>query len=191
MASIGLHSSTESEVAEAASTRMALATAELQPLPPNLPPPSYYVTITSSLRSKVRALRHSAAWPFRRIANEVGIAVSTVYSICKAPTTPWKVKPGCPRLLNTPIRKQLITLATANQINRRLPLTEIANLAGIQASPTILRKAFAQEGYHRRVAQARPYLSAASKESRLDWAYHYADWTRTDWAKVIYCDKLY
>jgi len=166
-------------------------TAELRPLPPNLPLPSYYVTITSSLRSKVRALRHSAPWPFRCIANEVDIAVSTVYSICKAPTTPRKVKPGCPRLLNTPIRKQLITLATANQINRRLPLTEIANLAGIQASPTILHKAFAQEGYHRRVAHARPYLSAASKESWLDWAYHYPDWTRTDWVKVIYCHKLY
>ena len=165
---------------------MALATATLPlPLPSNSASASCYVTITSSLHSKIRALRQSAAWSFRCIANEFGIAVSTVYSICKAPTTPRKVKLGRPKLLNTPMRKQLITLATANQTNRRLPLTEIANLAGIKASPTLLRQAFAQEGYHRRVARVRPYLSAEAKEKRVDWAHHYADWTRTDWAKVI------
>lgn len=118
----------------------------------NLPKTPYYVTITSSLRSKVRALRQNAAWSFRRIANKFGIAVSTAYSICKAPSTPRKMKSGRPKQLNTPIRKQLITLATVSQTNRRLPLTEVANLAGIQASPTLLRKAFAQEGYHRCVA---------------------------------------
>ena len=144
-----------------------------------------YVRITSSLRSKVRALRQHAAWSFRRIAGEVGIAVSTVFSICKAPSTPKKMKPGPLKLLNSPIRKQLVALATSSQQNRRLPLAEVAKLAEIQASPTLLREAFAQEGYHRRVAQARPYLSASTKEARLDWAYHYADWTRADWNKVI------
>lgn len=74
------------------------------------------------------------------------------------------MKLGRLKLLNIPIRKQLITLATANQTNHRLPLTEIANLAGIQASPALLRQAFAQEGYHRRVAQVRPYFSAEAKE---------------------------
>lgn len=163
---------------------MGIVGAESPPPPPNLSKTPYYVMITSSLRSKVRALRQNAAWSFRRIANELGIAVSTAYSICKAPSTPRKMKSGRPKQLTTPIRKQLIAIATTSQTNRRLPLTDVANLAGIQASPTLLRKAFAQEGYHRRVAQVRPYLSAEIKEKRLDWAYHYADWTRTDWAKV-------
>ena len=85
------------------------------------------------------------------------------------------MKLGRPKLLNTPIQKQLITLATTNQINRCLPLTEIAYLAGIQASPTILRREFPQEGYHRRVARVRPYLWAEAKEKRVHWAYHYVD----------------
>jgi len=116
----------------------------------------------------------------------VGIAVSTVYNICKAPSTPRKVtKPALPKLLNSPIRKQLIALATSSQQNRHLQLTQVAKLAGIQASPTLLSKAFAQEGYHRSIAQARPYVSASTTEAQLDLAYCYADSTRTDWHKVI------
>lgn len=52
------------------------------------------------------------------------------------------------------------------------------------ASVDVLRTAFATEGYHRRVARARPFLSIKAKEKRLDWAQHYADWTRADWHKV-------
>ena len=154
MVSIELYTSIEPEVVEAVPEGMALATTNLPlPLTSNSAPASHYVTISSSLRSKVQALRQSAAQPFRGIANEFGIAVSTVYGICKAPAaTPQRVKLGCLKLLNTPIRKQLITLATANQTNGCLPLTEIANLAGIQASPALLRQSFTQEGYHRRVA---------------------------------------
>ena len=50
------------------------------------------------------------------------------------------MKLGRPKVLNPPIRKQLITLATANQTNCRLQLTEIANLSGIQASPALYAK---------------------------------------------------
>ena len=122
----------------------ALATANLPLRLPSSPASAtYYVTITSSLCCKVRPPRHSAAWPFQHISNEFGIAVSTVYSICQASTTPQKVKLGLPKLLNAPIRKQLITLGTANQINHRLPHMEIASLAGIQASSTIPRLVFA------------------------------------------------
>ena len=140
--------------------------------------------ISSSLHSKVRGLRNHAAWTFRRIAEEIGIAVSTVFTICQAPATPHKVKPGRPRILTSPIRKRLINFATASQKNRRLPLREVAELAGVKASSNVLRTAFATEGYHRRVAQTRPFLSIKAKEKRLDWAEHYANWTRADWNKV-------
>ena len=64
-------------------------------------------------------------------------------------------------------------------------LTEIANLAGIQASPARLCQPFAQEGYCRRVAQVRPYPSAEAKKKLVHWAHHYADWACTDWANLI------
>ena len=106
MASIGCYTSVEPEGVEAIPEGMALATPTLPlPLPSNSASVSCYVTITSSLRSKIQALRQSAAWSFRHIANEFSIAVSNVYSICKAPTTPRKVKLGRPKLLNTPMQK--------------------------------------------------------------------------------------
>ena len=146
--------------------------------------PPFPTVITASLRSKIRGLRDHAEWTFRHIAQEVGVALSTVYSICKAPATPRKVKPGRPKILTAPIRKRLVDFATASQRNRRLPFTEVAELAGITADMRTLRIAFATEGYHRRIARSRPFLSLKSKEKRLDWAQHYADWTRADWNKV-------
>ena len=43
-------------------------------------------------------------------------------------------------------------------------LTEIANLAGIQASAARLCQPFAQEGYCKCVAQVRPYPSTEAKK---------------------------
>ena len=79
-----------------------------------------------------------------------------------------------------------MTTTTASQQNRRLPLAQVAEIADIASSAETLRDAFATEGYHRRVARVRPFLSPAAKTARLDWAYHYADWTQADWAKVIW-----
>ena len=121
MASIERYTFIEPELVEAVPEAMALATANMpQPLSSNSALASCYVTITSSLGSKVRAFRQSAALPFRHIANQFGIAISTVYGICTAPATPQKVQLEHLKLLNLPIRKQLITLATANQTNRHL-----------------------------------------------------------------------
>jgi len=117
------------------------------------------------------------------------VATSTVFSICRSPTTPKKQKPGRPKLLTTPIRKRLIDFATSSQANRRLPFTEVAEQAGVIASVETLRNAFSIEGYHHRIARARPFLSTKAKETRLDWSYHYADSTPADWNKVIWSDE--
>ena len=125
MASIERYTFIEPELVEAVPEAMALATANMpQPLSSNSALASCDVTITSALGSKVRAFRQSAAWPFRHIANQFGIAISTVYSIFTASATSQEVKLGHLKLLNLPIRKQLITLATANQTNSHLPHQE-------------------------------------------------------------------
>jgi len=176
--------------ANSSSSISPLSSRTLSPAPiPGPQPASTGVTsqrtlISSSLRSKVRGLRNHAAWTFRHIAEEIGIAVSTIFTICQAPATSHKVKPGRPRILTSPIHKRLIDFATASQKNRRLPLREVAELAGVNASSDVLRTAFATEGYHRPVAQTRPFLSLNAKEKRFDWAEHYANWTRADWNKV-------
>lgn len=52
------------------------------------------ISITASLWSKIRELRQHTTWSYRRIACEISIAVTTVYSICSAPATPQKKKMG-------------------------------------------------------------------------------------------------
>ncbi|RPA90949.1 hypothetical protein L873DRAFT_1752897, partial [Choiromyces venosus 120613-1] len=89
----------------------------------------------------------------------------------------------------TPIHKRLIDFATASQKNPPLPLREVAELAGVNASLDVLPTAFGTEGYHKRVAQACPFLSIKAKEKRLEQAEHYADWTPSDWHKVIWSDE--
>ena len=96
------------------------------------------ISIASSLRSKIRGLSQHATWSFRHIAREVGIAVSTVYSICSAPETLQKKKMGRVKLLTTPIWKRLVATATASQQNRRLTLVQVAEIADIVASAETL-----------------------------------------------------
>lgn len=150
--------------------------------------PPFLTIITASLRSKIRGLHNHAEWTFRRMAQEVGVAVSTVYSIRKAPATSRKAKLGRPKVLTTPIRKRLVDFATASQKHGQLPFTEVAELAGITADMRTLRVTFqvATESYHRRIARSRPFLSLKSREKRLDWAHHYADWTQADWNNVFF-----
>ena len=60
---------------------------------------------------------------------------------------------------------------------------------GVYASDRVLRAAFETEGYHRRIARAKPYLSAANKECRLTWAKEHENWNVQDWLRVIWTDE--
>lgn len=60
---------------------------------------------------------------------------------------------------------------------------------GIQASKQQLRTAFDIEGYHRRVARTKPYLSMLNKRYRLQWAKDHVFWTVQDWLRVIWTDE--
>ncbi|PUU78255.1 hypothetical protein B9Z19DRAFT_910213, partial [Tuber borchii] len=97
-------------------------------------------------------LRFQAGWTYRRIAEDMGLSLTSVYRICESPATP-KKRTGRPFSLDTPTRQRLVTTATASAVNRRLSFTEIAKLCDIQASEKTLRKAFKMEGYGRRVAR--------------------------------------
>lgn len=90
--------------------------------------------ISLSIRSKIRALRQVASWPFRKIGTELGIPLTTVFNICQQPSTSHRPRMGRPRLLTTPMRKRLIQYATASQENRCKSLSQIAKEAGISVN---------------------------------------------------------
>lgn len=84
------------------------------------------------------------------------------------------------------VKRSLIETATACARNRRLPYTEVAKLAGVTASATCLRRVFESEGYHRRIARIKPFLSPEAKVNRVQWAQAWRDWGVDEWADVIF-----
>lgn len=117
--------------------------------------------VSLEVSAHIRALRHIAAWPYRKIATAVCLPVSTVYRTAqKEPSTPGQRKVrGRPWILNQAIRKKLLEVITASAENRRKPLTEIAFITGIQACEKTLRRSLALDGYHRRVARKKSFLT--------------------------------
>ena len=123
--------------------------------------------ISSPMRHKIRALRHIAQWTYRHIAEKTGISLSTVYRIAHPVSTPVPSQVRrCPIMLTPHLRSKLVNLATSTAANRRKPLAEIAFMAGIQANNRTLRRSFAEEGYHRRVARKKPFLKPQHKRVR-------------------------
>lgn len=83
----------------------------------------------------------------------------------------------------------LIEHVIASQHNRRKPLRPIAEEVGITLNERTLRQAFVDEGYHRRVARVKPYLSIPAKIKHLNWANELNDWSIADFQKVIWTDE--
>lgn len=143
--------------------------------------------ITLSLQAKIRSVRTFALWPFQCIAEAVQVPVSTVFAICAQPNTPLEHCSRRPYHLTHKDRKQLVAHATATQVNCCKPLTLVAEDHGIKGNECTLCRFFASEGYHRRIARARPFLAAKNKTACLCFARTIHDWTLSDWFKVTSC----
>lgn len=111
------------------------------PSEPELEPakPSFRTELSISVCSKIQTLHNITLWPLCKIGIELGIPVSTVYKICKQPSTPHHPCMGRPRLLTTPMRKRLVDYATASQENQSKSLAQIVEEAGITVNEQTLR----------------------------------------------------
>jgi len=87
------------------------------------------------------------------------------------------------------IKQQLIAAATTNSHTRRLALSSVGELGGVRISARVLRRMFASEGYHRRVARVKPFLTTSAKAKRKAWSEQFSDWDVGDWADVIWSDE--
>ena len=139
-------------------------------------------------RCQVQALRFSAGWTYQRITEDQNLSVSTVHDICHAPATPRKTK-GRPALLDTPTRHRLVATATESAAHRRMPLSEVAALCNIEACDRTLRKAFAKEGYRRRVARRKPLLGGRQRQLRPNPAPAHRDRTPKDRRRASRTDE--
>jgi transposase len=122
--------------------------------------------LTYAERARIHALRYTAGWPCTQISRELQIPYETVRRCTHEPITPTKPR-GRPSLLNTPLRQRLISHATSSHEQRLKPWTEIARELDINVDYRTLRKAFYQEGYHRRPATEKPLLTKKHVNERL------------------------
>ena len=96
---------------------------------------------------------------------------------------------GRPLSICPEVRRQLISTATASAYNHRLPLTQVAEVAGINIGQRALKRLFHSQGYHCRVARIKPYLSPAAKEKRRTWGERFQNWIIPDGQDVIGSDE--
>lgn len=144
--------------------------------------------LTYEQRVQINTLFHIANWRQYQIADRLGIPPSTVSLVVNTPQTPPKPK-GRKPVCGTSTRKRLINRATINKSHRRMPLFRIAELEGLNYCPQTIVKAFAKEGYYRRIAREKPVLTDKHIADRLAFAKQYIDWDINQWRKVIWTDE--
>lgn len=141
-------------------------------------------------RTQILTLWGMARWNKSQIARKLGLARSTVITcIQQGFTTPPPAPDGRRPNLTTQKRKRLVWRATLDAFHRRLTYESIAFIEGIQACKRSLKAAFEKEQLNRRVATAKPPLTAAHMQARLQWAILHRNWTDELWDRVIWTDE--
>ena len=122
----------------------------------------------------------------RQISFAQNIPISTAHRVCSLlPATPQNFRSGRKKIINTPTRKYLVSIAIQNAYHRRLAYTDVAKIAGVEACEKTLRAAFAAEGYGHRSARKKPYLTLTSKLKRLRFAEEHHHWARGMWRRYV------
>lgn len=138
---------------------------------------------TYKQRIQVHTLR-DLGWTITRIAQHLNLTETQVQYLIHQPITPQK-RPGRPKKLTTPRRHQLIDFITSNSTTRKMPYIEVANALDWDVSEDTIRQALSSEGFFRRVARIKPYLSPQAQAKHLQWAKEYEHWTKEDWGQVL------
>ena len=165
-----------------------------QPDQPSQTPQRRGKEVSIGHRYMAYALRVHAGWTIRRIARTLHIPNTTIHRLTyKARQGTFKFKAdkrsGRPKIITPPLRQKLVTIVTACSHNRRLPFASLANLVGIRVSRDTIRQALQEDGFNRRVARQKPFLTDQAKQRRYNFALLHAHWGVEEWRRVIWTDE--
>ncbi|KAJ2985689.1 hypothetical protein NUW54_g10067 [Trametes sanguinea] len=141
---------------------------------------------TSELSSPKRAMvlaYHKAGWTYDKIAKQLGVAKSTCYKTVRRHQLYKTLRSlpcsGRPSTLSD--RDKCLILCTI-KTHRFDTWRQVAEEAGGYTTSQLRRVAY-DAGYHRYLACHMPFLSAAARRARVQWAHrnHFRDWTRVIW----------
>ena len=141
-------------------------------------------------RGKALGLRTLGRVPLREITNITTISKSTVHDINTRGTGINKARSGRPRKLSSGDICQIIRHIRLNKTTRRLSLSALKRDLLLDVHEHTIRRALQQVGYYHRVAQRRPYLNKPDRSQRLKFAKQHRDWTKEQWATVLFSDEM-
>src|SRR5579871_3232596 len=178
---------------------IAPASAPPPSLPPYQSPPQHSEQAQRSVRSLVpykircfvKALFSYGAWSFVRIANELQHPRETVRRICLETETPLSrhITTGHTSFYTSPVMRRFIDELQRSPSARRLNFTALAHRVGSTASNSTVSRYLKRHGYRRCRAKPKPFLNAATRQKRLEWAQAHAHWDASDWDRVIWTDE--
>ena len=125
-------------------------------------------------KGQIVALYKHAHWPIAQIASTLKLSKSSVYRITlqsehSDPQTPPRPKGRRP-VCTTRKRRRFIDCLSIDAFHRRLRLDQVALLEGLHYDVRTIQRALQREGYVRRRARKKPWLTEAHKAARLQWA---------------------
>ncbi len=122
------------------------------------------------------------------IAAKMSFTPERVYYILKCPVSPRKRK-GRPPIFDKEKRQHLVKLIVESPENPQMAYFQLPLHVSLHACERTIRRALGTEGYHRRVARRKPYLSATNRAKRLLFAECYSDWDVEDWHAIFWTDE--
>ena len=141
---------------------------------------------TPSKRGRILAL-HDENYPYRDIAEKVGgCSASAAWKTVKREETHHTRKSlprsGRPHAVDARTERRVLRDIKKNRFTPYATVAdELGNLTGRQ-----VHRVAASAGYHRRVAQRKPFLNKKAAQARRKWAKENKD---RDWQKVIWTDE--
>ena len=139
------------------------------------------------IRCFTKALFNYGAWNFVRIANELQQPRETVRRICLETETPVShhITTGHTSFYTLPVMRRFIEELQRSPSAHRLNFTALAHRVGSTPSNSTVSRYLRRHGYRRCRAKPKPFLAAATRQKRLEWAQAHAHWDASDWARVI------
>lgn len=139
----------------------------------------------------IYGLHKHANWPLQQIATKLNTTKGAISKlICRVEREP-RTPPlrGRPPVLTTRKRQRLVNRLTIDAFHRRLRIDQIGQLEGFNFCIRTLRRALQKEGYSRRPAQRKPFLTERHKAERLQWAQEHVNWSDRQWERVLWTDE--
>lgn len=144
------------------------------------------VEFTPSKRGRIIQLKE-LGWTYDEIHDELGVSKSgawkTVQRDKKHNTRKSLPRSGRPAVISRRTRRLILREITKDRFT---PWTKIAEHLGTVTARQVEKVAH-ENGYHRRIARRKPFLTAATVKKRLEWVRKNMG---TDWNKVVWTDEV-